>query len=88
MEEEQLLDEYILNEVGKIWVGACGSARGREWVFGQFDATVLPACMLLLERSRLNKELRGDPIKVSRAISKIVRIFSNKTITTIIIINS
>ena len=75
MEEEQLLDEYILNDVGKIWVGPYGSSRGREWVFGQFDATVLPACMLLLERSGLKKVSRGDPIKMSRAIAKIVRIF-------------
>lgn len=53
MPEERLLDEYILNDVGKVWVGPWGSSKGREWVFGQFDACVLPAAMLMFERSEL-----------------------------------
>lgn len=73
MEDEQLLDEYILNDVGKIWVGPWGSSRGREWVFGQFDACVLPACQLLLERSGIKAISRGDPVRMARAISRIVR---------------
>ncbi|KAG7205076.1 hypothetical protein KM043_005453 [Ampulex compressa] len=72
MEDEQMLDEYVLNDVGKIWVGPWGSARGREWVFGQFDACVLPACQLLLERSGIKAVSRGDPIRMCRAISRIV----------------
>ncbi|KAK9308630.1 hypothetical protein QLX08_001476 [Tetragonisca angustula] len=72
MEDEQLLDEYILNDVGKIWVGSWGSARGREWVFGQFDACVLKACQLLLERSGIKANSRGDPVQMCRAISRIV----------------
>lgn len=75
MEDEQLLDEYILNDVGKIWVGAWGSARGREWIFGQFDAYVLKACQLLLERSGIKANSRGDPIQMCRAISRIVSLF-------------
>lgn len=73
MEDDQLLDEYILNDVGKIWVGPWGSTRGREWIFGQFDACVLPACQLLLERSGIKAISRGDPVKMTRAISRIVR---------------
>lgn len=53
MPEQRLLDEYILTDVGKIWVGPYGSSRGREWVFGQFDACVLPAAMLMFQRSEL-----------------------------------
>lgn len=53
MPDQRLLDEYILNDVGKIWVGPIGSSRGREWVFGQFDAYTLPAAMLMFERSEL-----------------------------------
>lgn len=53
MPQERLLDEYILTDVGKIWVGPYGSSRGREWVYGQFDACVLPAIMLMFERSEL-----------------------------------
>lgn len=54
MPEERLLDEYLLTDVGKIWVGPYGSSRGREWVFGQFDKCALPAAMLVLERSGMS----------------------------------
>lgn len=53
MPDQDLLDEYVLNDVGKIWVGPWGSCKGKEWVFGQFDACVLPAIMLMFERSGL-----------------------------------
>lgn len=53
MDDQSLLDEYILNDVGKIWVGPMGTSKGREWVFGQFDEVVLPACMLMLDRAEL-----------------------------------
>lgn len=53
MPEERLLEEYILSDVGKIWTGPVGSHRGREWIFGQFDACVLPAVWLMLESSEL-----------------------------------
>ncbi|XP_029165902.1 hemocyte protein-glutamine gamma-glutamyltransferase-like [Nylanderia fulva] len=82
MEDEQLLDEYILNDVGKIWVGPWGSSRGREWVFGQFDACVLPACQLLLERSGIKAISRGDPVKMTRAISRIVNSNDDKGVIT------
>jgi len=75
VEDEQLLDEYILNDVGKIWVGPWGSSRGREWIFGQFDSCVLPACQLLLERSGIKAISRGDPVRITRAISRIVSCF-------------
>lgn len=74
MEEERLLDEYVLNDVGKIWIGNLGSERGREWIFGQFDKSILPACQLLIDRAGLNSVSRGDPIKMARAISRIVSI--------------
>lgn len=53
MPDERKLDEYVLTDVGKIWVGPHGSAKGREWVFGQFDKCVLPATMLMFEKSGL-----------------------------------
>nr|CAD7265055.1 unnamed protein product [Timema shepardi] len=73
MEDKHLLDEYVVNDVGKIWVGPYGTSRGREWVFGQFDDCVLPACMVMLDRAAGAGTLkRGDPIAVTRAISRIV----------------
>ncbi|XP_014477785.1 PREDICTED: hemocyte protein-glutamine gamma-glutamyltransferase-like [Dinoponera quadriceps] len=82
LEDEKLLDEYILSDVGKIWVGPWGSSRGREWVFGQFDACVLPACQLLLERSGIKAISRGDPVKMVRAISRIVNSNDDKGVIT------
>lgn len=53
MPDKRQLDEYILTDVGKVWVGPLGSSRGREWVFGQFDACVLPAAMFMFHKSGL-----------------------------------
>ncbi|KAF5296194.1 hypothetical protein FQA39_LY12648 [Lamprigera yunnana] len=72
MPEERYLDEYILTDIGKIWVGPYGSSRGREWVFGQFDKSVLPATMRMFQKSGISDAGRGDPIRVSRLISKMV----------------
>ncbi|XP_046746548.1 hemocyte protein-glutamine gamma-glutamyltransferase-like [Diprion similis] len=72
MEDQKLLEEYVMSDIGKIWVGTEKHHSGRGWVFGQFDACVLPACELMLERSGIKDVARGDPIKMSRAISRIV----------------
>ncbi|XP_017784889.1 PREDICTED: hemocyte protein-glutamine gamma-glutamyltransferase-like [Nicrophorus vespilloides] len=72
MPQGELLDEYVLSDVGKIWIGPWGSCRGREWVFGQFYGCVLPAIMLMFNSSELPTASRGDPIKVTRCISKMV----------------
>ncbi|XP_042874693.1 hemocyte protein-glutamine gamma-glutamyltransferase-like [Penaeus japonicus] len=70
--EELMRQEYVLEDVGKVFVGSYPHTRGRHWAFGQFDDAVLPACMLLLERSGVKAEARGDPVRVSRALSKMV----------------
>jgi transglutaminase 1 len=72
MKDRELLNEYVLEDTGKIWVGAHSSARGRQWIFGQFDDSVLPLIMILLEKSGLAFSSRGNPILVSRALSKMV----------------
>ncbi|XP_046746451.1 hemocyte protein-glutamine gamma-glutamyltransferase-like [Diprion similis] len=72
MEDQKLLEEYVMNDTGKIWVGTKKEPKGRGWVFGQFHACVLPACQLMLKKSGIKDVARGDPIKMSRAISRIV----------------
>ncbi|XP_053614168.1 hemocyte protein-glutamine gamma-glutamyltransferase-like [Plodia interpunctella] len=72
MEDCQLLQEYVLNDVGKVWVGPIKTTRGKPWAYGQFDAVVLPACMLMLDRAEIPFHHRGDPIKMTRTISRIV----------------
>lgn len=64
--------EYVLNDVGKIFVGSHRQPSGRPWVFGQFASAVLPSCVLLLEKSGLDYRSRGNPVKVVRAISAMV----------------
>ncbi|XP_047030665.1 hemocyte protein-glutamine gamma-glutamyltransferase-like [Helicoverpa zea] len=72
MEDEALLQEYVLNDVGKVWVGPIKTTRGKPWLYGQFDAVVLPACMFMLDRAEVPFNHRGDPVKMTRAISRIV----------------
>ncbi|KAE8742256.1 hypothetical protein FOCC_FOCC012185 [Frankliniella occidentalis] len=63
---------FVLNDVGKVWVGPMGFTKGREWVFGQFDERVLPAALMVLERTGIPHSERGDPVRMSRALTKLV----------------
>lgn len=72
MENEKLLDEYVSNDIGKIWLGDEKSCRGRAWAFGQFEACVLPACQFMLERSGISDVFRRDPVRMSRVITRMV----------------
>ncbi|XP_034835150.1 hemocyte protein-glutamine gamma-glutamyltransferase-like [Maniola hyperantus] len=72
MEDNNLLQEYVLNDIGKVWVGPIKTTRGKPWFYGQFDAVVLPAVMFMLDRAEMPFHHRGDPVKVSRVISRIV----------------
>ncbi|GBP63544.1 Hemocyte protein-glutamine gamma-glutamyltransferase [Eumeta japonica] len=72
MEDTNLLQEYVLNDVGKVWVGPLKTTRGKPWFYGQFDAVVLPACMFMLDRAEMPFHQRGDPVKMARVISRIV----------------
>ena len=64
MPKEENLEEYILNDTGKVWVGTHRRIRSRPWVFGQFEDSVLPAALYVLDRSSLHPVERGDPVKV------------------------
>lgn len=54
MPEEDLLEEYVLSDIGKIWMGTADSNYGKKWVFGQFDVSVLPAVMAMFEKSEMS----------------------------------
>ncbi|KAH6946248.1 hypothetical protein HPB50_012451 [Hyalomma asiaticum] len=72
MENEDWRREYVLNDVGKIYIGSSKQPGGRQWIFGQFGDIVLPACWLLLRKSRLKYAGWADPVKVVRVISAMV----------------
>ena len=73
MESSKLRDEYVQNDVGKVWQGTWDSYIGKPWVFRQFDDTVLPASCFILQQC-LRESDRGNVVKVARAISKMVTV--------------
>ena len=73
------VEEYVLNDVGKVYTGSYKKPIGRDWAFGQFEETVLPAAVYILDKSpTLRPSQRGDPIKVSRTISAMVNSVDDK----------
>lgn len=72
MGREDARQEYVLNEVGKIYIGSYSRPCGRKWTYGQFHESILPAVMYLLDKTRLDINGRSDAVKVSRAVSAMV----------------
>ena len=64
--------EYLMEDMGKIYAGSPNALRGRPWVFGQFESTILPAACHLLDIARIKPTERSNPIRVARALSAIV----------------
>ena len=44
------VEEYVLNDVGKVYTGSYKRPIGRDWAFGQFEETVLPAAVYILDK--------------------------------------
>eukprot|EP00094_Tigriopus_californicus_P012932 TCALIF_12504-PA protein Name:"Similar to Hemocyte protein-glutamine gamma-glutamyltransferase (Tachypleus tridentatus)" AED:0.06 eAED:0.06 QI:229/0.77/0.6/1/0.55/0.5/10/109/752 len=66
-------EEFVLNEVGKIYGGSHNRVKGRPWIFGQFRDSVLPAvCHILETKAKIKDADRADPVQVTRAISAVV----------------
>lgn len=72
MPESKLLEEYIMNETGKIYSGSYKKISPKPWNFGQFEGDVLDCCMYLLDSSSLSDRDRGNPVRVARKISAVV----------------
>ncbi|BFZ19490.1 hypothetical protein BsWGS_22529 [Bradybaena similaris] len=70
--DEKLLDEYILNETGRLYRGSASSPSPRPWNFGQFESVVLDVVMYLLDVNRINYAIRGNPIPIVRKLSALV----------------
>lgn len=69
-EGERERQEYVLNDVGRIWVGAVASPSGVPWSFSQFRTVVLLTSLSLLDSMPTGQ--RHDPIKVTRHLSAMV----------------
>ncbi|KAM6288748.1 protein-glutamine gamma-glutamyltransferase K [Aegotheles albertisi] len=72
MEDTKELNEYVLNESGRIFYGTEEQIAERAWNYGQFDAGVLDACLYILDRRGMPHSARGDPVMVSRVVSAMV----------------
>ena len=72
MEDDEQRYEYVINDSGKVYTGGYKNVRGRPWIYGQFDDCVLPAACVMLEMSGLTHAERGNPVKVTRALSSMV----------------
>ncbi|KAH9499761.1 hypothetical protein Btru_077760 [Bulinus truncatus] len=72
MNDPELLKEYVLNEIGKLYVGSQSNITSKPWNFGQFESCILDVAMHLLDVSKLRWEVRGNPVNVVRAISALV----------------
>merc|ERR1711962_1113806 len=73
MADEARRDEFVQNPSGKIYTGGYRNVRGRPWVYGQFDDCVLSAACVLLELSGLAHAERGNPVKVAKALTSMIR---------------
>ncbi|KAM8793634.1 protein-glutamine gamma-glutamyltransferase K-like [Eudromia elegans] len=72
MENTGDLDEYVLNESGRIFYGTEAQIAERSWNYGQFDPGVLEACLYILDRRGMPHGARGDPVMVARVVSAMV----------------
>jgi len=73
MGNDEQRKEYVMHDCGKIYTGGYRNVRGRPWIFGQFDDCVLPAACVLLEMSGLSHAERGNPAKVTKALTSMIK---------------
>ncbi|XP_028401879.1 protein-glutamine gamma-glutamyltransferase 4-like [Dendronephthya gigantea] len=73
LEEEELREEYVLNDVGMIFRGNASNGvrgiSGTHWQFGQFDENVLDCVLLLLEK---DKRVEKQPLRSYRNQNSVV----------------
>ncbi|OWF54544.1 protein-glutamine gamma-glutamyltransferase K-like isoform X1 [Mizuhopecten yessoensis] len=72
LDDENLRQEYVVNETGRIWMGTVRKFCVRPWNFAQFDDVCLVAALAMMEKSELGDPARGNPLLVVRALSRVI----------------
>ncbi|KAF3854475.1 hypothetical protein F7725_022530 [Dissostichus mawsoni] len=77
--DESLLQEYVMNEDGIIFMGTWDNINSIPWNYGQFEDYVMDMCFEVLDNSKdalKNSEVdikqRNDPVYVSRMVTAMV----------------
>ncbi|RWS29499.1 hemocyte protein-glutamine gamma-glutamyltransferase-like isoform X1, partial [Leptotrombidium deliense] len=72
MPNEAALEEYVLNDVGKVYLGTSNSRDSREWLYGQYKLSVLPAIMYLINLAPLEPVHRSNAMQLTSVLSALV----------------
>ncbi|CAJ1050831.1 LOW QUALITY PROTEIN: protein-glutamine gamma-glutamyltransferase 5-like [Xyrichtys novacula] len=74
--DEELKQEYVMNEHGKMYRGSKDFIGDMDWDFGQFEDNMVSICMKMLDLSHKHKDdpandvaNRSDPAYVGRIVS-------------------
>ncbi|XP_044211352.1 protein-glutamine gamma-glutamyltransferase 2 [Thunnus albacares] len=77
--DESLLQEYVMNESGLIFMGSWDDIKSIPWNYGQFEDHVMDICFEVLDNSKdalknpeMDMEHRFDPVYVTRIITAMV----------------
>ncbi|CAM4720529.1 unnamed protein product [Leuciscus chuanchicus] len=64
--------EYVMNDVGTIYIGEFNYFTPRSWNFGQFEQEVLDACIFVLDSGKVPLVYRGGALEIVRQASALM----------------